>query len=283
MFWKKKRAFGKVDVSQKKSVKRIEQEKMLRNWKIKLEKVSIPELETKLYTLEKKMNQYCFKEFDSDIQKIADLIEHLPDTEWLLFNQEMGYKFSKSKKEFAEYFSEGWYINYPEMSYVEAEAGAELSFTLGTDNLLYCAMYGDQLTQIPLNIEHPYYNKLSNAQFKYKGMIFGEYCGNILLTGMNISLKDPYVLKHLIKVSSDLAICNFVRFSYVNKRGENLGQVYRKIGFEETADFYFDIKKWVDKGKTAEIKGILDEIFPDNGNNVLNSFYESYMEQCRLL
>lgn len=94
---------------------------------------------------------------------------------YLLFNYEMGYKFSKSKKEFADYFSEGRFKDYPEMSYVETKNRVGLSFTLNTECLLYCAIYGDQLTQIPLNIEHPYYSKLENANIKYRGMVFDEY------------------------------------------------------------------------------------------------------------
>ena len=90
MFWKKKKSIVvEESTSEKKSLKRIEQENLLKDWKIKLEKVSIPALETELYALEKRMNQYSLMEFDSDIQKITDLIEKLPDRERLLFNYEM--------------------------------------------------------------------------------------------------------------------------------------------------------------------------------------------------
>lgn len=282
MFWKKKKSIVvEESTSEKKSLKRIEQEDLLKDWKIKLEKVSIPALETELYALEKRMNQYSLMEFDSDIQKITDLIEKLPDRERLLFNYEMGYKFSKSKQEFSEYFSEGLFKNYPEMGYVETNNSVGLSFTASTECLLYCAVYGDQITQIPLNKEHPYYYKLKSARIEHREMIFNEYCSNILLTGKNISLKDPYVLKDIIKISSNRAICALVQpLSFTNSECENLGQVYRKIGFDETADFYFDIKKRTDKGEVAKIKDILDEMLPDNRENILDTFYESYIEQC---
>lgn len=255
--WRNKNVLEKEKVDccrriyiRKEVFKRIEQENLLKDWKIKLEKVSIPALETELYALEKRMNQYSLMEFDSDIQKITDLIEKLPDRERLLFNYEMGYKFSKSKQEFSEYFSEGLFKNYPEMGYVETNNSVGLSFTASTECLLYCAVYGDQITQIPLNKEHPYYYKLKSARIEHREMIFNEYCSNILLTGKNISLKDPYVLKDIIKISSNRAICALVQpLSFTNSECENLGQVYRKIGFDETADFYFDIKRGLIKGR----------------------------------
>ncbi len=85
----------------------------------------------------------------------------------------------------------------------------------------------------------------------------------------------------IIKISSNRAICALVQpLSFTNSECENLGQVYRKIGFDETADFYFDIKKRTDKGEVAKIKDILDEMLPDNRENILDTFYESYIEQC---
>lgn len=221
-------------------------------------------------------------EFDSDIQEINNSIQELPDKERVLFNYEMGYKFSKSKKEFADYFSEGRFKDYPEMSYVETKNRVGLSFTLNTECLLYCAIYGDQLTQIPLNIEHPYYSKLENANIKYRGMVFDEYFSNVLLTGRNISLKDPYVLKDIIEKSTNQAISAFVQpLRFVKNSSENLGQMYKKIGFDETADFYFDIKKMVDNGNIGKVKETLDEMLPDKGENVLDIYYKNYMEHCK--
>lgn len=283
MWWKKKKHIVVEEtLSQEKTLKRIEQEKQVEIWKVKLDKVSIPKLETKLYALEEKMNRYSFMEFDSDIQEINNSIQELPDKERVLFNYEMGYKFSKSKKEFADYFSEGRFKDYPEMSYVETKNRVGLSFTLNTECLLYCAIYGDQLTQIPLNIEHPYYSKLENANIKYRGMVFDEYFSNVLLTGRNISLKDPYVLKDIIEKSTNQAISAFVQpLRFVKNSSENLGQMYKKIGFDETADFYFDIKKMVDNGNIGKVKETLDEMLPDKGENVLDIYYKNYMEHCK--
>lgn len=155
------------------------------------------------------MNQHSLIEFDEDIQNIKSIIAALPDKEKLLFNYDMGYKFSKSNEKFAQYFSEGHFTNYPEMSYVKTKNDIGLSFTTNKNCLLYCVIYGDQLTQIPLNIEHPYYNELLKANIKYRGLIFDEYSSDILLTGKNISLKDPYVLKEIMLLSNNHAFYSF--------------------------------------------------------------------------
>lgn len=57
MFWKIKKSV----ITEPKNIKRLEQEKIINDWKIKLKKISMP-------TLEKKINQYSLMEFDEDIQ-----------------------------------------------------------------------------------------------------------------------------------------------------------------------------------------------------------------------
>lgn len=86
MFWKIKKSV----ITEPKNIKRLEQEKIINDWKIKLKKISIPTLESALSDLEKKMNQYSLMEFDEDIQNIESIINSLPDKEKLLFNYDMG-------------------------------------------------------------------------------------------------------------------------------------------------------------------------------------------------
>jgi hypothetical protein len=226
------------------------------------------------------MNQYSLMELDEDIQNIENIIDALPDKERLLFNYDMGYKFSKSSEEFAQYFSEGRFTNYPEMSYVETKNSVGLSFTANKNCLLYCTVYGDQLTQIPLNVEHPYYDKLKEANIGYRGGVFDEYHSNILLTGKNISLSNPYVLKDIIKLSSNQAILFFLHpLHFTKNECKNLGEIYRKIGFFETAEFYRDIVNVKNKGK--DIKQVIDEILPDKNENILDTYYLSYIDMCK--
>lgn len=219
MFWKRK----KTGITKEKSIKRLEQEKIINDWRTRLKKIYIPSLENALSNLEKKMNQYSLMEFDEDIQNINNIIAVLPDKERLLFNYDMGYKFSKSSKEFIQYFSEGHFINYPEMSYVETKNDVGLSFTANKNCLLYCTVYGDQLTQIPLNVEHP--------------------------------------------------------LQFTNNECKNLGEIYRKIGFFETAEFYRDIINAKDKGQ--DIKQAIDEILPDENENMLDAYYFNYINMCK--
>ncbi len=275
MFWKKKN-----NITEEKFVNRSGQEKKIINWKIKLRKISFPKLEDMLNNLEKKINKCSLMELNEDIQKIEILIEKMPVKEKILFNYDMGYKFSKSKKEFTQYFSEGHFINYPEMSYVETSNNVGFSFTASKNCLLYCAIYGDQLTQIPLNIEHPYYDKLNDAVVGYRGGIFEEYYSNILLTGKNISLSNPYVLKEIIKLSSDRAIRSFFRpLLFTNNRCKDLGEIYRKIGFVETSDFYRDLSNVNDKGQ--EVKQVIDKILPNKNESILDTQYLYYINQCK--
>ena len=58
---------------QEKSEKRIEQEKMLYDWKRRIKRVSLPILETELDNLEKNMYRYPLNEFDEEIKKISEL------------------------------------------------------------------------------------------------------------------------------------------------------------------------------------------------------------------
>lgn len=60
MFWKIKKSF----ITEQKNIKRLEQEKIINDLKIKLKKISIPTLENALSDLEKKMNQYSLMEFE---------------------------------------------------------------------------------------------------------------------------------------------------------------------------------------------------------------------------
>lgn len=265
---------------QEKSEKRIEQEKMLYDWKRRIKRVSLPILETELDNLEKNMYRYPLNEFDEEIKKISEKISNLQDNkEKILLSYDIGYKFSKSKRELAEYFSEGLFISYPEMYYVEIQNEMELSFSMDKSCLLDCAVYGDQLTQIPLNIEHPYYHKLENAEIKHRGGMLDEYCSNILLTGKNISLKNPYVLKEVITLSDDRARFIFSQpLFHTKKKCKSLESIYREIGFVETADLCSDISKNINRGKN--IKTVIDEILPDKNGSVLDKLYLDYMDEC---
>lgn len=91
----------------RKIYKKIRTRRNTKQLESKIKKNIYTTLENVLSDLEKKMNQHSLIEFDEDIQNIKSIIAALPDKEKLLFNYDMGYKFSKSNEKFAQYFSEG--------------------------------------------------------------------------------------------------------------------------------------------------------------------------------
>lgn len=225
------------------------------------------------------MNEYPLCEFHDQIQEIQVMISSLPIKEQLLFKYEMGYKFSKSVECFRKYFAEGLFINYPELSYVKAQDDAGLSFTVNKECLLMCAIYGDQLTQIPLNVEHPYYSLIKSACMGYRGLVFDEYYSNLLLTGKNISLRNPYVLKEIIKYSN--ARYAYYFFKAEVSHGRNICDIYKKIGYDETAEFCRDLKKILENKGWHEMMINIDKILPNDNIDILDIWYFKYIEECR--
>lgn len=142
-----------------------------------------------------------------------------------------------------------------------------------------CAIYGDQLTQIPLNVEHPYYSLIKSAYIGYRGLIFDEYYSNLLLTGKNISLRNPYVLKEIIKYSNARYVYYFFRTKVVY--GWNICDIYKKIGYDETAEFCCDLKKILENKGWREMMINIDKILPDNNIEILDLYYSKYIEECR--
>lgn len=225
------------------------------------------------------MNEYPLCEFCDQIQEIQVMISSLPIKERLLFKYDMGYKFSKSVECFRKYFAEGLFINYPEMSYVKAQDDTGLSFTVNKECLLMCAIYGDQLTQIPLNIEHPFYAMVTSACIGYRGLVFDEYYSDLLLTGKNISLKNPYVLKEIIKHSNTRYTYYFFRTEVTP--GSNICDIYKKIGYDETAEFCCDLKKILENKGWHEMMINIDKILPNDNIDILDIYYSKYIEECR--
>lgn len=152
------------------------------------------------------------------------------------------YKFSKSREEFTENFAESFYRDYPENSIIKAGGYHGLSFCDDISKLLLCACYGDQLTQIIVDEESPYFEDMKEKMYKEPEEYgrFGEYVTYIVQTGKNYSLSDITVINELIQTSSNEALGAFL---YYTNLGKPIEQIYSDIGFSEAAEFVKNLKK----------------------------------------
>lgn len=168
-------------------------------------------------------------------------------------------------------------MHYPEMSYAYTNNEMGLHLVEDEKNIVNHIMYGDQLTQIPFDEKHPYFDKIAGGLINcIRDGDHGEF--SVLLTGYNISMKDPYVLKNLIELSDDHSVlCNFAPYGTVENSLFDHIRVYRKIGFDETADFVKDIWRFVEMNDTAYALKNLNEILPGN-KNVIREYEQKYIQ-----
>lgn len=153
------------------------------------------------------------------------------------------YKFSKSNESFTNMFYEHFYSAYPENSIIKAQNSHGLSFCADMQKLLGCAMYGDQITQIIIDKNSPYFNEILKTLRKEHEEYgrFGEYNSFIVQTGNNYSLSDPSVLNELIQVANDDSIDTFFHYTDFNKK--KMEDIYDDLGFHETANFIRQIRE----------------------------------------
>ena len=156
----------------------------------------------------------------------------------LINNHPVCYKFSKSSETYTSLFQENHYISYPEFSVIQTNSQTKLSFITDVDKLLYVIVYGDQLTQIVFDKRHPFSEYLSISNIEYINPFWSEYHSNIVLTGYNISMKNPCILKEIIRCGTTNSIINL----FTNDR-HNLSIIYRELKFFETAQFFIEAKK----------------------------------------
>ena len=186
----------------------------------------------------------------------------------LLQKGKVFYKFTKTDENFKNIFSENLYTNYPENSIINANSTYGLAFCDDISHLLYCAEYGNQLTQIIFDEDSKYFDDIIKYTTKNSGEYnrFHEYDSFIVQTGKNYSLKDPSVLNEIIQNSPPEAIRAFL---HKNINEFSMVDIYDNIGFFETANFVKALKE-----KEAE--------FLSNHTN-LNSVYEEIKEYANSL
>lgn len=164
----------------------------------------------------------------------------------LINNKHVFYKASKSNEEITQFFHEDFFYNYKEYSKNEAKHNYGMSTCGDLSKLCGCCIYGDQLTQVIIDPQNPFYEELSkslrineSATIKEK---YAEIVSDFLIVGKNISLNDPYVLKDTFRLADKTAL-----FTFFNFRDERnflpIENVYRNLGFIQTADFVSKARK----------------------------------------
>lgn len=164
----------------------------------------------------------------------------------LINNKHVFYKASKSSEEITQYFHEDFFYNYKEYSKNESKHNYGMSTCGDMSKLCGCCIYGDQLTQVIIDPQNPFYEELSkslrineSATIKEK---YAEIVSDFLVVGKNISLNDPYVLKDAFRLADRTSL-----FTFFNFRDERsflpIENVYRNLGFNQTADFVDRVRK----------------------------------------
>ena len=275
IFNKQNNEYNLISKSQnvlEKSQERLEQEKQLDEYKKVSKRINNSGLNLLLRTVEEKMSNNPYMTFDMDFIDIKDYINNnLTDKDkFLLLNKV--YKFSKSNQEFTKYFAESHWYEYKEKQGYAYDNGKPLSVTTNAKRILFCAMYGDQVTIFENNPENKYYEQLKNADIKDIGTMFSEYQSDFLIINKNLSLSDPYVLKTILKTSDPYALRDYFNRTV---KGKTFDQIYDEIGFSETAKFFRKAKECFDKYGLKFCEK-LDEILPDKDRDkMLDNFIYS--------
>lgn len=161
-------------------------------------------------------------------------------------NETLFYKASKSQQSYTTYFHEDFFYEYKEYSKNYANHNYGISTCGNLEKLCGCCIYGDQLTQIIIDKENPYFEELKQSlrvndspSIREK---YAEIVSDFVVVGRNISLKDPYVLKDIFKHADRQSLFTFFRFED-EANGEKIEDVYRKLGFEESYDFVTKVRQ----------------------------------------
>lgn len=277
-----------------KSNRRLQQEKQIEEWAHKAQNLSSSTLYKEIQRINKKIKLTFKDNLDDDIIRITQIIGNLSKKGTLIFENQMGYKFSKSDSSYAELFSEKRFVNYPEYGIAYAKGDMGLSFTTIRVKLLVCACYGDQLTQIPFNASHPHFNELKENTNKYSitSNSFEEINASPLLVGKNISMKNPYVLKELILLSCQDGYYSDIDFFFKPIMCGNsritLGKIYQEIGFDDTAHFFRDMETFKTKRNGSsdwmtDMVNDLDSILPPTKINPILQAEKEYYARCEQL
>ena len=158
----------------------------------------------------------------------------------LAFTGKTYWKFSQSCKGIKSSI-EPHFLEYPEHSIIIAQNPEHqfLSFT-SEENIGKCFMYGDQITQINIDLNDPEFQKIADTELSCPGSSLGEYRAQKIYTGKNYSMRDPSNVAMVIRMSNMSALRCFIWGLGV---GVDQVQRFRSMGFEQSADMLAYIKQ----------------------------------------
>lgn len=151
----------------------------------------------------------------------------------LAFTGKTYWKFSQSCKEIKS-SAESHFLEYPEYSIIIAQNPERpfLSFT-SQEYIGNCHMYGDQITQINIDLNDPEFLKIADTELGHIGASLGEYYAQKIYTGKNYSMRDPSNVAMVLRMSNVIAMRCFI---WGSGSCENQVQRFRRMGFEQSAN-----------------------------------------------
>ena len=187
---------------------------------------------------------------------IRQFIKKMPALNRLLLVTDYGYKFTKSDIKYTDLFAENHYKPYIPGSVMKRNENEHpFSFTGDPVVALSAAIYGDQLTlvKIPGLYSNPY---AKNMHLVYKNSQWDIYETDELAVEQNYSMKDTRVVLYLLKMYYSYPDNVFIPYQVQDMflKGLSLIDVYRRIGFDESADLLRDVSAVYEKEKMVGLR-----------------------------
>lgn len=117
------------------------------------------------------------------------------------FENGIYYKISKSSPSMAKLCYEGHFIKY-EPDTVVRSMDYFLSFVRG-ENVISCMVYGDQLTEILLDHNHPLFEEIADEEMESLSSGLGELRARAVIAGKSYSLSEPETIEKIILMTSE--------------------------------------------------------------------------------
>ena len=157
----------------------------------------------------------------------------------LAFTGKTYWKISQSCKEIKSSI-ESHFLEYPEYSIIIAQNPEHqfLSF-VSEEDIGKCYMYGDQITQIIIDLNDSEFLKIADTKLGYTGSALGEYRAQKIYTGKNYSMRDPANVAMVLRMSNFSAMGSFI---WGLGFGVDQVQRFRRMGFEQSANMLAYIK-----------------------------------------
>ena len=117
------------------------------------------------------------------------------------FESGIYYKISKSSPSVAKLCYEGHFKKYEPDTVVRSK-DYFLSFVRG-ENVISCMVYGDQLTEIILDHNHPLFEEIADDEMESLSSGLGELRSRAVIAGKSYSLSEPETIEKIMLLASE--------------------------------------------------------------------------------